>query len=149
MLLWPLILNIPKGKQQYDTSNFMADLILLSQKNMLFPWSVPALTNCVTTRLRECLIWIIATLVVDSGCPAAAMAATNGEEVVVFRSAYCECCEAWESHMAEAGFVVQDHIADDIDGIKEAMGVPADAVSCHKSSLSHVGFPCFTTFAIG
>ena len=136
MLSWPLILNIPKGIQKYDTTNFMADLILLSQTNMLFPWSVPALTNCVTTRLRECLIWIIATLVVASGCPAAAMAATNGEEVVVFRSAYCECCEAWESHMAEAGFVVQDHIADDIDGIKEAMGVPADAVSCHTASVA-------------
>ena len=114
----------------------MANLILLSQTNMLFPWSLPALTNCVTTRLQEYLILIIATLVVAFGCPAAAMAATNGEEVVVFRSAYCECCEVWESHMAESGFVVQDHIADDIDGIKEAMGVPADAVSCHTASVA-------------
>ena len=122
--------------QQFYATNFMADWILLSQANMLFPWSFPASTNCVITRLRECLIWIIATLVVASGCPAAAMAATNGEEVVVFRSAYCECCEAWESHMAEAGFVVQDHISDDIDGIKKAMGVPADAVSCHTASVA-------------
>ena len=136
MLLWPLILNIPKGIQQSDAIDFMADLIVLSQTNMLFPWSIPALTNYVTTRLREYLIWIVATLVVASGCPAVAMAATTGEEVVVFRSAYCECCEAWESHMAEAGFVVQDHIADDIDGIKEAMGVPADAVSCHTASVA-------------
>ena len=136
MLSWPLILNIPKGIQKYDTTNFMADLILLSQTNMLFPWPVPALTNCVTTRLRECLIWIIATLVVASGCPAAAMAATTAEEVVVFRSAYCECCEAWESHMAEAGFVVQDHIADDMNAIKDAMGLPADSTSCHTASVA-------------
>jgi hypothetical protein len=165
MLLWSLILNIPKGIQQSDAINFMADLILLSQKNMLFPWSAPALSNCVITRLRECLIWIIAALVVASGCPAAAMAATNGEEVVVFRSAYCECCEAWESHRGEAGFVVQDHIADDIEGIKEAMArvricrhshcffntldVVSDMVLNHKTCLTPVGFPCFTTFAIG
>jgi hypothetical protein len=131
-----LILYITKGIQHSDAINFMADLILLSQINMLSSWSVPALTRCVISRLRECLIWIIAVLVVATGCPAAAMAATNGEEVVVFRSAYCECCEAWESHMAEAGFVVQDHISDDIDGIKEAMGVPADAVSCHTASVA-------------
>ena len=87
-------------------------------------------------RLRECLIWIVATLVVASGCPAVAMAATTGEEVVVFRSAYCECCEAWESHMAEAGFVVQDHVADDMDVIKETMGVPGDSASCHTANVA-------------
>ena len=135
MLLWPLILNIPKGIQQSDAINSMADLIVLSQANMLFPWSIPALTDCVITRLRECLIWMIATLVVASGCPAAAMAATTGEEVVVFRSAYCECCEAWESHMAEAGFVVQDHVADDMDVVKDAMGVPAGSTSCHTARV--------------
>ena len=114
----------------------MADLILLNQVNILIFSLFYVLTNYVITRLRQCLIWIIATLMVASGCPAAAMAASAGQEVVVFRSAYCECCEAWESHMAEAGFVVQDHIADDIDGIKEAMGVPADSVSCHTASVA-------------
>ena len=116
--------------------NFMVDLKSANQKNILFFWLFLVLTNCVITRLRQCLVWIIATLMVASGCPAAAMAASAGQEVVVFRSAYCECCEAWESHMAEAGFVVQDHIADDIDGIKEAMGVPADSVSCHTASVA-------------
>ena len=88
------------------------------------------------TRLRRYLLWVIPLFMVALGSPLAALASTAGQEVVVFRSAYCECCEAWESHMAEAGFVVQDHIADDIDGIKEAMGVPADAVSCHTASVA-------------
>jgi hypothetical protein len=121
---------------QFDAMEAMTNLILLDRRFQLLTWLHLVLPNCVTTRLRECLIWIVATLVVASGCPAVAMAATTGEEVVVFRSAYCECCEAWESHMAEAGFVVQDHIADDIDGIKEAMGVPADSVSCHTASVA-------------
>ena len=136
MLLWPLILNVSRGIQQADAMNFMVDLKSANQKNILFFWLFLVLTNCVITRLRQCLVWIIATLMVASGCPAAAMAASAGQEVVVFRSAYCECCEAWESHMAEAGFVVQDHVADDMDGIKEAMGVPADSASCHTARVS-------------
>ena len=136
MLLWSLILNIPKGIQQSNTMNSMADEILLSQTNMLFRRSISTLTNCVITRLREYLIWIIATLVVASGCPAAALAAANGVEVVVFRSAACECCRAWESHLTEAGFLVQDHVADDMNAIKDAMGLPADSTSCHTASLA-------------
>ena len=81
-------------------------------------------------------MWMIAILLMCFGSPAAAMASTAGEEVVVFRSAYCECCEAWESHIAEAGFVVQDHVADDMDGIKDAMGVPADSASCHTARVA-------------
>ena len=114
----------------------MADLILLNQVNILIFSLFYVLTNYVITRFRQCLIWIIATLMVASGCPAAAMAASAGQEVVVFRSAYCECCEAWESHMAEAGFVVQDHVADDMDVIKEAMGVPGDSASCHTANVA-------------
>ena len=86
MLLWSLILNIPKGIQKFNTMNSMADEILLSQTNMLFRRSISTLTNCVITRLRECLIWIVATLVVASGCPAVAMAATTGVEVVVLHN---------------------------------------------------------------
>jgi len=115
--------------------NFMVDLKSANQKNILFFWLFLVLTNCVITRLRQCLVWIIATLMVASGCPAAAMAASAGQEVVVFRSAYCECCEAWESHMAEAGFVVQDHVADDMDVVKDAMGVPAGSTSCHTARV--------------
>ena len=63
----------------------MADLILLNQVNILIFSLFYVLTNYVITRLRQCLIWIIATLMVASGCPAAAMAASAGQEVVVFR----------------------------------------------------------------
>ena len=135
MLLWPLILNVSRGIQQADAMNSMTNLKLANQKNILFFWLFLVLTNCVITRLRQCLVWIIATLMVASGCPAAAMAASAGQEVVVFRSAYCECCEAWESHMAEAGFVVQDHVADDMDVVKDAMGVPAGSTSCHTARV--------------
>ena len=121
---------------QFDAMESMAESILLDRKYQLLTWLHLVFPNYLITRLRQYLMWMIAILLLCFGSPAAAMASTAGEEVVVFRSAYCECCEAWESHIAEAGFVVQDHVADDMDGIKEAMGVPADSASCHTARVS-------------
>ena len=121
---------------QFDAMEAMAESILLDRKYQLLTWLHLVFPNYLITQLRQRLMWMIAILLLCFGSPAAAMASTAGEEVVVFRSAYCECCEAWESHIAEAGFVVQDHIADDMDGIKEAMGVPADSASCHTARVS-------------
>ena len=121
---------------QFDAIEAMTNLILLDRKFQLFTCLRLVLLNYLITRLRRHLMWTIAILLMCFGSPAAAMASTAGEEVVVFRSAYCECCEAWESHIAEAGFVVQDHVADDMDGIKDAMGVPADSASCHTARVA-------------
>ena len=121
---------------QFFAMEAMADSILLNRKYQLLTWLHLVFPNYLITRFLQRLMWMIAILLLCFGSPAAAMASTAGEEVVVFRSAYCECCEAWESHIAEAGFVVQDHVADDMDGIKEAMGVPADSASCHTARVS-------------
>ena len=121
---------------QFDAMEAMAESILLDRKYQLLTWLHLVFPNYLITRLRQHLMWMIAILLLCFGSPAAAMASTAGEEVVVFRSAYCECCEAWESHIAEAGFVVQDHVADDMDGIKDAMGVPADSASCHTARVA-------------
>ena len=83
--------------------------------------------NGFVSRSRQCLLWVIPMFMVVLGSPLVAMASTAGQEVVVFRSAACECCRAWESHLTEAGFVVQDHVADDMNAIKDAMGLPADS----------------------
>ena len=121
---------------QFDAMQAMAESILLDRKYQLLTWLHLVFPNYLITQLRQRLMWMIAILLLCFGSPAAAMASTAGEEVLGFRSAYCECCEAWESHIAEAGFVVQDHVADDMDGIKEAMGVPADSASCHTARVS-------------
>ena len=130
------MLVVYKEIGQFDAMEAMTNLILLDRKFQLFTCLRHVLPNYLITQLRQRLMWMIAILLLCFGSPAAAMASTAGEEVVVFRSAYCECCEAWESHIAEAGFVVQDHVADDMDGIKEAMGVPADSASCHTARVS-------------
>ena len=130
------MLVVYKEIGQFDAMEAMTNLILLDRKFQLFTCLRLVLPNYLITRLRQHLMWMIAILLMYFGSPVAAMASTAGEEVVVFRSAYCECCEAWESHIAEAGFVVQDHVADDMDGIKDAMGVPADSASCHTARVA-------------
>jgi hypothetical protein len=94
------------------------------------------LLNGIITLLRQCLLWVIPMSIVVLGSPLAAMTSTAGQEVVVFRSPACECCRAWESHLIDAGFLVQDHVADDMNAIKEAMGLPVDSTSCHTASLA-------------
>ena len=130
------MLVVYKGIWQFDAMEAMSNLILLDLKFQLFTCLRLVSPNYLITRLRQHLMWMIAVLLMYFASPAAAMASTAGEEVVVFRSAYCECCEAWESHIAEAGFVVQDHVADDMDGIKDVMGVPADSASCHTARVA-------------
>ena len=130
------MLVVYKGIWQFDAMEIMTSLILLDRRFQPFSWLHLVLPNCLITRMRQHLMWMIAILLMCFGSPAAAFASTAGEEVVVFRSAYCECCEAWESHIAEAGFVVQDHVAEDMDGIKNAMGVPADSTSCHTARVA-------------
>ena len=130
------MLVVYKGIWQFDAMEAMAESILLDRKYQLLTWLHLVFPNYLITRLRQHLMWMIAILLMCFGSPAAAIASTAGEEVVVFRSAYCECCEAWESHIAEAGFVVQDHVAEDMDGLKDAMGVPADSTSCHTARVA-------------
>lgn len=87
------------------------------------------------TLSSHCLLWMTALLMLVSAPSVDALDTTAMQEIVVYRSAYCECCQDWESHMAEAGFLVQDHVADDMDSIKQSMGVPEDLASCHTASL--------------
>lgn len=61
------------------------------------------------------------------GAPAAA------QEVEVWKSPYCGCCEGWVKHMQTAGFSVKVHTVEDVDAVKAAKGVPDTLVSCHTA----------------
>lgn len=63
--------------------------------------------------------------------PAAAGRQAVGEEIVVYRSATCECCKGHIAHLEESGFAVRDEIVEDIAGVKARLGVPDDMQSCH------------------
>ncbi len=54
-------------------------------------------------------------------------------KVEVYRSPSCGCCSKWIKHLEENGFVVDDFVTEDMDGIKSKYGVTSDVASCHTA----------------
>lgn len=64
---------------------------------------------------------------------AAAWAA--GEEITMYKDAYCGCCGKWADHMRENGFKVNEIAAPDMAEVKRAAGVPQGLGSCHTAKV--------------
>ena len=57
----------------------------------------------------------------------------TGPQMTVYRSASCGCCTQWGSHIASAGFRIDDHVTEDMDAVKKARGVGPQLASCHTA----------------
>ena len=57
----------------------------------------------------------------------------TGLQMTVYRSASCGCCTQWGSHIASAGFRIDDHVTEDMDAVKKARGVSPQQASCHTA----------------
>ena len=55
--------------------------------------------------------------------------------IVVHKSASCGCCNLWVDHMREAGFQVEVRDIDNVNTIKERVGVPLGKGSCHTAEV--------------
>lgn len=55
--------------------------------------------------------------------------------LVVTKSPTCGCCHLWVEHMQKAGFTVEVHDVDDINLVKERVGVPYGKGSCHTAEV--------------
>lgn len=55
--------------------------------------------------------------------------------VTVTKDPSCGCCGAWVAHLEAAGFPVQVVESDDVFGLKQRLGVPADLSSCHTAEV--------------
>jgi hypothetical protein len=55
--------------------------------------------------------------------------------VLVHKSPTCGCCMAWVEHMRQAGFAVEVRNSDDLDPVKERLGVPDKQRSCHTAEV--------------
>jgi hypothetical protein len=54
---------------------------------------------------------------------------------VMYKNTGCGCCDVWAEHLRKAGFELEVHEAPAIDDVKERLGVPADARSCHTVEI--------------
>jgi len=57
----------------------------------------------------------------------------TGPQMTVYRSASCGCCTSWGSHIASAGYRIEDHVTEDMDAVKKAHGVSPQQASCHTA----------------
>jgi hypothetical protein len=55
--------------------------------------------------------------------------------ITVYKSASCGCCAKWVDHLKASGFAPEVHDEDDMDAIKDEMGVPKGVRSCHTALL--------------
>lgn len=76
-----------------------------------------------------------------------ALAALSGERLwaqrsrfhpptlTVFKSPTCGCCSKWVDHVKAAGFAVEAHDEEEVDPVKDRLGVPSDLRSCHTAQI--------------
>jgi hypothetical protein len=55
--------------------------------------------------------------------------------LVVYKSESCGCCGEWVKHMEQAGFKTEVHNVDNMNPIKEAVGLPPMMGSCHTARV--------------
>ena len=55
--------------------------------------------------------------------------------VTVHKSASCGCCKLWVQHLRTAGFSVAPRDRDDLNAVKQRVGVPASLSSCHTAEV--------------
>jgi hypothetical protein len=58
----------------------------------------------------------------------------------VFKSPTCGCCNAWIEHMQSAGYELQGINTDDLNKVKQDLGIAPVAQSCHSAVINQYVF---------
>ncbi|GAB3319446.1 DUF411 domain-containing protein [Luteimonas notoginsengisoli] len=56
--------------------------------------------------------------------------------MIVHKSPSCGCCGSWVEHVRQAGFAVEVREADNLQPVKERLGVPYGKGSCHTAEIA-------------
>ncbi|MGH7535081.1 MAG: DUF411 domain-containing protein [Gemmatimonadales bacterium] len=65
----------------------------------------------------------------------AGAAPAGGTPITVYKGASCGCCVKWVDHLREAGFEPTSHDEEDLDRIKDRLGIPQPLRSCHTAQV--------------
>jgi len=57
--------------------------------------------------------------------------------VLVYKAPTCGCCEGWVEHMRENGYEVTVEDRDDVDQVKNLLGIPVRLRSCHTAQIGN------------
>lgn len=62
-------------------------------------------------------------------------AAQKPTPITIYKSSSCECCAKWVDHLKESGFAPVVHDQEDMEALKDEMGVPKAVRSCHTGVI--------------
>ncbi|MEM4970092.1 MAG: DUF411 domain-containing protein [Sulfolobales archaeon] len=57
----------------------------------------------------------------------------SGLSIALYKSPGCECCTRYAGYLSSLGAEVEVGVIDDIDGLMDKLGIPAELRSCHIS----------------
>lgn len=57
------------------------------------------------------------------------------EQIVVFKSSSCQCCNKWIEHLRQSGFEVRASNIEAMGAVKARFGVPSKLRSCHTAEI--------------
>ncbi len=77
---------------------------------------------------RLYLIWFFAALFYVAPINAA-------EEITVYKSPTCDCCQGWIHYLEDNGFAVEAHDIENMSEIKSRYGVNQEVKSCHTAII--------------
>jgi hypothetical protein len=65
----------------------------------------------------------------------ATISGTDPKTMTIYMSPTCGCCAKWVDHVKAAGFTTVVHEDEDMDTVKDSLGVPKDVRSCHTAQV--------------
>ena len=74
------------------------------------------------------------TLALAAGRPVWALPAAP-ESITVFKSRTCGCCTEWVDYLKGEGFAPVVHDEEEMDVVKDNLGVPSGVRSCHTAQV--------------
>jgi len=88
------------------------------------------IVRVVATQL---VISIVALGVSGLSYASEAVGLIQSQEITVYKSPQCGCCDKWVGHLQENGFEVDLRMVNDTGPIKKKFGVPRKFSSCHTA----------------
>lgn len=96
-------------------------------------------TNSISPVIRRYAIAIVLTLFAISSL--VVFVALNSqtvvaEEIMVYKSPTCGCCNKWVDHLKDSGFEVKAFNRNDMPQVKQQLGVAPPLQSCHTAIIN-------------
>ena len=79
---------------------------------------------------------LVAVGVAGRGVWSRLSAMTHGPtSITIYKSSTCGCCTKWVDHIRASGFSPAVHDEEEMDKLKDKLGVPANVRSCHTAQV--------------